>query len=117
MLALVALGATGICVELLSLEHYADANQMIPLAVAGWGLFSIAWVGTLPGVVAVRTFQFTMLLFVGTGITGITMHADSIDPNVNPPLLAPGLFVQLGLLGLLYSLKHPATEPPPAGYR
>jgi hypothetical protein len=30
--------------------------------------------------------------------------------TVDPPILAPGLFVQLGLLGLLYTFRHPAAR-------
>ena len=114
MLGLVGLGTVGVCVELLVLEHYTDWNQLIPLVVAGMGLLAAIWITLAPGLTALRVWQFTMLLFAGTGITGITMHYDVVSETVNPPLLAPGLFVQLGLLGLLYTLRHPAArEGPP----
>jgi hypothetical protein len=113
MLGLVGLGTTGICGELVLLEHYGDWNQLIPLVVAGIGLPATLWMAVAPGLTALRVWQFTMLLFVGTGITGITMHYDLLSDTVNPPLLAPGLFVQLGLLGLLYTLRHPAAGDTP----
>jgi peptidoglycan/LPS O-acetylase OafA/YrhL len=109
MLGLVVLGTIGLCVELIVLEHYADWNQLIPLAVSCLGLLAGLWTLLVPGLAAVRAWQFTMLLFIGTGITGITMHFDLRSETVNPPLLAPALFVQLGLLGLLYTYRHPAT--------
>jgi len=114
MLGLVGLGTVGVCVELVVLEHYTDWNQLIPLVVAGMGLLAAIWIALAPGLAALRAWQFTMLLFVGTGITGITMHYDVVSETVNPPLLAPGLFVQLGLLGLLYTLRHPSAREGPA---
>lgn len=114
MLGLVVLGTLGVCVELAALEHYIDPNQLIPLAVSGMGLLAAAWLALAPGLAALRVWQFAMLLFVGTGITGITMHLDVASESVDPPLLAPGLFIQLGLLGLLYTLRHPVAGGGPA---
>jgi hypothetical protein len=113
MLALVGLGSAGVSVELVVLEHYTDSNQLIPLVVAGLGLLAAAWMTFAPSLAALRAWQFTMLLFVGTGITGITMHYDVASDTVDPPLLAPGLFVQLGLLGLLYTFRHPSAGEGP----
>jgi hypothetical protein len=110
MLALVGLGTAGAIVELVVLEHYTDWNQLIPLVVAAVGLLAATWMALAPGLTALRVWQFTMLLFVGTGITGITMHYDLASDTVDPPILAPGLFVQLGLLGLLYTFRHPAAR-------
>lgn len=110
MLGLVALGTAGVCAELVILEHYTDWNQLIPLVVAGFGLLVAIWIALIPGLPALRVWQFAMLLFVGTGIIGVTMHFDVVSETVDPPLLAPGLFVQLGLLGLLYTFRHPAAD-------
>jgi hypothetical protein len=110
MLGLVVLGTAGISVELVVLEHYTDWNQLIPLVVAAWGVLAALGMTLAPGLPALRVWQFTMLVFVGTGITGITMHGDVVSETVNPPLLAPGLFAQLGLLGLLYTYRHPAAR-------
>lgn len=109
MLGLVALGTAGVWAELVVLEHYKDWNQLIPLVVAGFGLLAAIWIALAPGLAALRAWQFAMLLFVGTGITGVTMHFDVVSETVDPPLLAPSLFVQLGLLGLLYTFRHPAA--------
>ena len=110
MLGLVVLGTIGLGVELIVLEHYADSNQLIPLVVSGLGLLAAIWTALAPGLAAVRVWQFAMLLFVGTGITGVTMHFDVVSETVDPPLLAPGLFIHLGLLGLLYTYRHPAAD-------
>lgn len=109
MLALVVLGTAGVSVELVALEHYTDWNQRIPLVVAAGGLLAAAAMILASGLAALRIWQFTMLVFVGTGVTGITMHVDVVSDTVSPPILAPSLFVQLGLLGLLYTFRHPAA--------
>jgi hypothetical protein len=128
MLGLLTLGTTGMSVELVLVGHYADSNQAIPLALAALALFTIAWVAIAPGIWAVRTLQLVMLLYAGAGIVGIALHFQAsfeaqreLNPAndnadlvwnaitaITPPALAPGVMVQLGLLGLAYSYKHPA---------
>ena len=133
ILGLVALGTTGMTVELLLVGHFEDANQLIPLVVAAFGLVTLLWVFVTGQVVALRTFQFAMLLYAGAGAIGITLHYKAnvalqleADPTLTgvallkkvvtaaaPPALAPGLMVQLALLGLSYTYRHPsltATE-------
>ena len=80
-----------------------------------------------PGVATFRAFQFVMLLYAGAGVIGITLHYKAnashlheTEPGLQgvallkkvvtsaaPPALAPGLMVQLALLGLSYTYKHP----------
>ena len=130
VLALVALGTLGFAVELTLIGHLEDANQVIPLWVAGFGLLSLLLVAMRPGINTLRLLQFAMLTYAGTGIIGITLHfkANSefqreIDPSLGgidlfwkvveataPPALAPGVMIQLGLLGLVYTYKHPALR-------
>ena len=116
------------CVELYLLGHHAGTNQLIPLVVAGAALLVILWVSIRPGVLTLRTLQFLMLTFIGTGILGITLHFQAnaklqreSDPSIStrdlawrvatgtgPPALAPALMVQLGCLGLAFTYRHPA---------
>jgi hypothetical protein len=127
-LALVALGTVGMSVELLLIGHSEDSNQLIPLVVAAVGLVTIATVAVRPRAGLIRLLQFVMLTYAGTGIIGIALHYQAsaefqreIDPALGglalfwkvveataPPALAPGVMVQLGLLGLVYTYKHPA---------
>jgi hypothetical protein len=137
ILALVVLGTVGTVIELLLIGHYEDTNQLIPLGVAALGLAAIAWTLLAPGIVALRALQFVMLLFAGVGIIGIVLHFKAnaefqreMDPSIAgielfrkvveataPPALSPGVMVQLGLLGLVYTYRHPALREDPLNTR
>jgi hypothetical protein len=74
-----------------------------------------------------RVFQATMLLFVISGFAGLFLHYQGnvefeleMYPSLKglelfrkaikgttPPTLAPGTMIQLGLLGLAYTYRHP----------
>ena len=132
---LVTGGILAMAVDLVLIGHYEDSNQLIPLAVAVAGVATLGWAALLPGVVAMRAVQFVMLCFIGTGLVGITLHVQAnaefqreIDPAISardllwkvteataPPALSPGFMVQLGLLGLVYTYRHPALRRRPAG--
>jgi hypothetical protein len=128
LLLLVAGGTVAMGVDLTLVGHYEDSNQAIPLVVGGAGLLTMLWVGLRPSVARLRLLQFVMLCFIGTGIIGIALHFQAnaefqreVDPAIStrdliwkvveataPPALSPGLLVQLGLLGLVYTYRHPA---------
>lgn len=119
------LGLVGTEVELLLLEHYEDAWQLVPLVLIGMGLASVLWHTMSPRLATARSLQATMVAFLVAGGAGVYLHGRGaaefqreIDPAQNrwtmawkvmrakaPPLLAPGLMVQLGLLGLLYGRR------------
>jgi hypothetical protein len=127
ILALIALGTASMCAELALIGHYEDQSQVIPLGLGGAGLAVLTWVAISPGKTGLRLFQLAMLLFIGAGVTGIVLHFEAnaefqreIDPAIAgaalvwkvleataPPALAPGLMVQLGVLGLVYTYRHP----------
>lgn len=128
VLAVVALGTLGMSIELFLVDHYEDSNQAIPLALAGVAAAILLWTAVRPGPVVLRALQFVMLSYVGAGILGITLHFKAtsefqleMDPSLAgwplvwqairstaPPALAPGVMMQLGVLGLVYTYKHPA---------
>ena len=129
LLLVIAGGTVAMAVDLLLIGHYEDSNQLIPLAVGAVGLLVMLAVATRPGVTTIRVMQFVMLCFIGTGVIGVTLHFQAnaefqreIDPAIStrdlvwkvveataPPALSPGVLVQLGLLGLVYTYKHPAV--------
>jgi len=130
LLVLVAGGMIAVGTDLLLLGHYKDSNQLIPLTVSGATLVGIAWTAVRPGVAAIRVLQFLMLCCIGTGVIGITLHGKGgiahqreLDPSLtgqplfwkvvaapDPPVMSPGIMVQLGLLGLLYTYRHPTLR-------
>jgi hypothetical protein len=127
---LLGFGMVGISADLTLLQHYEDANQLIPLWLTGLGLAAVCWSALAPGTAALRVVQLIMLLFVGAGVAGVVLHFQAnaefqreIDPALGgmalfwkvveakaPPALAPGVMVQLGLLGLVYTYRHPALR-------
>jgi len=129
LLALLALGATGVLAELVLLEHYEEPVQWLPMALLALTLVTIVrhWVGSTRA--TLRAFQVLMLTLIVAGIVGTALHAKTNveqEQEVNPgtgglpfywevvrgelPLLAPGVLIQFGLMGLLYAYRHPALK-------
>lgn len=132
LMAILLLGMLGTTAELLLLRHYEDPKQLIPLFLIGMTLAVLAWHAAAGGAASVRALQLMMLLFIGAGSLGTVLHFRSnmefqleTDPSLRgqklfwkvmqakaPPALAPGILVQLGLLGLAYAYRHPARDSP-----
>jgi len=131
LLAILILGTAGISLELWLLAHTEDVYQLIPLLLAGAGVVSVLFVAARPSVGSVRLFRCVMLLFLVSGIVGMWLHFQvnmefqlEMDPALsgralfqkailakNPPALAPGAMIHLGLIGLAYTFRHPAIRP------
>lgn len=120
------LGLLGSCVELLLLEHTEEPRQWIPLILMALSLLTLGWYGVTRGPLSLRAFQGMMLLFVISGCIGIFLHYQSnveFELEMRPaltgvelfkkaiqgamPALAPGTMIQLGLLGLAITYRHP----------
>ncbi|HKP15363.1 MAG TPA: hypothetical protein VJT85_04835 [Gemmatimonadaceae bacterium] len=129
LLALVAIGAAGLEVELLLLEHFESVLQWTPLVLLGVVLVAAALVWQRPSSSTVRFFQTVMLLCVAAGVVGVFLHyRGNVEFELEresslsgaklfwesirgaTPALAPGAMAQLGLLGLVYSYRHPALR-------
>ena len=129
LLALFAFGVVGSGVELLLLEHTEDAWQLSPLILMGLSLVAMVWLATDQRPVSVRVFQIMMLLHVASGLIGLYLHYRGnvefeleMYPGLSgmelfwealkgaTPSLAPGTMLVLGLLGLLYTFRHPALR-------
>ena len=83
-----------------------------------------------PSIGTVRLFQAVMVLFLLSGVVGMVLHFQvnmefqlEMDPALSgmalfqksilakaPPALAPGAMIQLGLIGLAYTFRHPAAR-------
>ena len=131
LLIVLIVGILGTGAELLLQEHFEDVWQFAPLILMGVSLAVLGWRTVDRGRVSLRVFQGTMLLFVVSGFVGFWMHYQGnveFELEMYPtmkgfelfwealrgatPALAPGTMIQLGLVGLAYSYRHPALAQP-----
>ena len=135
LLTILILGITGISLELWLLAHTEDFYQLIPLWLAGAAIVATMAVVLRPSVGTIRSFQAVMVLFLVSGVVGMALHFQvnmefqlEMDPALagmallrksivakTPPALAPGAMIQLGLIGLAYTFRHPAKTILPPG--
>jgi hypothetical protein len=127
LLVILVVGIAGTGVELLLLLHFEDTWQLVPLLLMGLALILLAVHAIAPSSGSVRTLQGLMLLFVASGAVGIFLHyRGNVEFELErlasqsgwelfrnavmgaTPALAPGTMAQLGLIGLLYTYRHPA---------
>jgi hypothetical protein len=119
-------GLVGTSVELLLLGHYEDRWQLAPLVVAGAAIAVFGWYGLSSSRRPVQCIRALSVLTVASAVAGIVLHYQAnleweleVTPDLSGlplfrevitgalPLLAPGAMAQLGLLGLLWSYRHP----------
>jgi hypothetical protein len=95
----------------------------VPLCLIGLALVVVLWHVVRPHAGNVRALQVLMGIFLFAGFVGVLLHLKGaaefqmeIDPSQPrweiftkaiyakaPPALAPGVMMQLGLLGLIYA--------------
>lgn len=131
LLALVLVGCAGLAAELLLLEHTETTTQWLPLLVITATFISAVALLSRPTRRLLRLFQGVMVLVVLIGGLGVYLHYDGntefeleMDPTARglglvwsalhgaTPALAPGALVQLGLLGLIATYRHPLLRRP-----
>jgi hypothetical protein len=137
LLTILILGIAGISLELWLMAHTEDVYQLIPLWLAGTAIVASFLVALRPSTGTIRLFQAVMALFLLSGVIGMVLHFQvniefqlEMDPALSgmplfqkailaksPPALAPGAMIQLGLIGLAYTFRHPALRPGVAGQR
>jgi hypothetical protein len=124
--AILLLGMTGTGVELFLMGHYEDFEQLIPVVLLGTGIVTVGWHFVAGSPASGTVVKAVMVLFVAAGLTGVYYHLaanlefqQETDPTLRgsalfwkalhatvPPALAPGVMVQLGLVGLAYTYRH-----------
>jgi hypothetical protein len=122
ILAVLVLGLLGTVTELILLEHYEEPLQYVPLVLIAAALALLVWHALRHDAASLRGLQIVMALFVVAGFVGVAAHFNGsaefqldLDPDIGtwellekvmrakaPPLLAPGMMLQMGLLGLAY---------------
>jgi hypothetical protein len=123
VLGVLVLGLIGTVTELILLEHYEQPLQYVPLVLIVLGVMVLAWHALRPDTASLRVLQILMGLFVLAGFAGMAAHFNGsaeyqleLNPDMSnwellekilhakaPPLLAPGMMLQMGLLGLAYA--------------
>ncbi len=126
ILGVIVLGLIGTMTELILLEHDEQALQFVPLVLMLLGAVVLGWNATAKDTASLRTLQIVMALFVLSGFAGMAAHFNGsaeyqleLNPDLGtwelldkivhakaPPLLAPGMMIQMGLLGLAYAFTN-----------
>jgi hypothetical protein len=132
LVALLVAVMLGTAADLLLLEHYEDAWQVPPLVLIAIGLGVAGWMTAAASAGAVTAMRIVMVLFIAAGVLGLVLHfignrefQREMDPTLGgwplfvkvmtakaPPALAPSVMVQIGLLGLLATYRHPSVMTP-----
>jgi len=126
ILALLTFGMTATVVDLFGLNHYEEWWQIVPIAFMGFCLLVIVWHVLTASAASLTTLRVLMVLMILIGMVGVVLHMQGsmefqkeANPELAgwpllkkllaakaPPALAPGIMVQLGLLGSIYGYKH-----------
>jgi len=129
LVILLVLGLVGLLAELLLLEHIEDPWQRLPIFLIIASLIVLGWHAADRGPLSIRFLQGSMILIVATGVLGLMLHFKGniafeleMEPSMigwpliwaalegATPTLAPGAMVQLGLIGLAYTYRHPSLR-------
>ena len=120
----------GTAAELILLAHFEDPWQIAPLALIAMGLVVLTWFGFSRSANSLQALRVVMVLAIASAGIGFVLHFRAnaefqldIDPSMKglalwvkvlqakaPPALAPGVMAHFGLLGLVYTYRHPALE-------
>ena len=130
LLITLLVSVTGTLVELLLLEHFEDAWQWAPIALLGAALVTLAWHALERGPTSLNVLRGLMVLCMASGFVGLLLHYKGnvefeleMYPDLSgwklfkdsmmgaTPALAPGAMMQIGLVGLAWTFRHPALTP------
>jgi hypothetical protein len=130
LLAVLTIGLIGTAVDLFLLGHYEEVWQAVPLGLIALALALVAALIVRTSAAAIIALQIAMTVFIGAGVIGIALHYSGnqefqheLDPSLSgwplftavitakaPPARAPASMVQLGLIGLIFTYRHPALS-------
>jgi len=134
VLAILLVGVVGTSLELLLLGHYEDRWQTAPLVLSGVYLLALTWYGVSSSHRPVQAVRLLSVAMAISAFVGLVLHYQAnveweleTTPELRGfalfrevitgalPLLAPGTMLQLGLLGLVWTYRHPrlAVGAPP----
>ncbi len=123
-------GTLGTGAELGLIGHYEDPWQWTPLALLGVGFVLGLWLLRHGG--PFRSFRGLMALYVAGGLLGLYLHFRGnmefeLEMTASmkgwalvwesltgaTPTLAPGAMILLGVLGWMYTFRHPVGHDAP----
>jgi hypothetical protein len=127
IMAAIAVALTVTEAELIYVGHTGTNNgQLIAVVLVAAGLTVSTWHAIARNTTSIVVFRFTMYLFLVFGLDGMLTHYNAavhaalkLHPTLaglplltatlsgSIPLLAPGMLIQVGLLGLVYTFNHP----------
>jgi hypothetical protein len=127
LLIIFLFGVMGAAVELLLLGHIEGWRQWVPLVLFALSLLVLLCHAVARHAATLWIFRATMLLFLISGAVGCWFHyqakrefklesnpslagwelfREAIVGGAVPPVLAPGMMIQLGLIGLAYAYRR-----------
>jgi uncharacterized protein YneF (UPF0154 family) len=129
ILVLLTFGLLSTLVDLFGLGHHEESWQIVPIVFLATALLVIVWHVIAGGPNSLLVFRMLMPLFLLVGLIGVVQHARGsmefqleTNPALSgwplirkilnskaPPVMAPGIMVQLGLLGIIYGYRHPGS--------
>lgn len=129
LLGLVAFIFLGTLVELVLVSHYEESLQWIPFIMSVLGLGVVLAARYTAGGTGLRLLRWVMAGVILTSLLGMALHFYSnysfvreINPSYSVgqalwpalkgshPLLAPGILLLAGVLGIAATWRHPALE-------
>lgn len=130
LLAIYLFGLLGVAAELVLLEHYDGALQLIPFGAIALALGAGGWYARRPSPASLRAFRALQVVFAATGLLGLVLHfrgnmefekeRDSAIGGFSliwesltgaTPALAPGTMILFAFMGyaVLVSREKPGT--------
>lgn len=136
VLLLLVAGTIVTGIELILLGHVEEFTQWVPLAVLPASLVVLVWHRIDRARRSTRVLQGAMVVCIACGAAGLWFHYTGnaefeleMYPSLGgwelvreslsgaTPALAPAAMIQIGLLGLIYTYRHPFLDcaPPRVG--
>ena len=132
LLGLVLLGTSGLLLDLITLEHTDGFAQWVPIPLLVAAILTAVASWLRPSHRTIQLHRAAMAVLLALGVVGLYLHFRGnllfeleIEPDTRGlglywealrgavPSLAPGALIELALLGLVQTYRHPALGPGP----